>query len=291
VICAGVDSGSRALKIVLLDTNTRQVVARASYRQLMREANFADRMLQELLEGEGIDRRDVAGVIATGYGRQKVSGTHEPITEITCHARGVREIEPAARSIVEIGGQDSKVIRLDSAGRVRDFAMNDRCAAGTGRFLEMVADLLGLDLQQMGAAAAESRDPVRISSTCAVFAESEILGLMTDGTAVEAIAAGVQHAVASRVCAMAGENLVGPVAFTGGVAAIPGMASAIASYLDAPVTLVDAPQYTGALGAALFAADACAAVSSEGYSSSGSSPELRSAASSSSRASVVRRGR
>lgn len=255
MIVAGIDSGSRALKVVLLEAETNRPLASACRPQMMRRADLADEVLSESLASCGMPREYVAGVVATGYGRHRVAFADDAITEITCHARGVRHLVPGVRSIIEIGGQDSKVIRLAPTGKVRDFVMNDRCAAGTGRFLEMVADLLNLSLEEMGDAARASSSSAQISSTCAVFAESEILGLLTSGVGVEDIAAGVQDAVASRVTAMTEGGLDEPTVLTGGVAEIPGMLQAMSRRLGHPIVQARSPQFTGALGAALFAAD------------------------------------
>jgi predicted CoA-substrate-specific enzyme activase len=175
------------------------------------------------------------------------------ITEITCHAVGVRHLVPTAQTVIDIGGQDSKLVRLDANGKVRDFAMNDRCAAGTGRFLEVVADRLGLALGDLGPMAAQSRSPAAISSMCVVFAETEIIGLLAGGRAREDIVAGVQTAIASRIVAMAGRNVEAPIVFTGGVARISGMETALQTALGQPVAISPEPQMTGALGAALLA--------------------------------------
>jgi predicted CoA-substrate-specific enzyme activase len=176
------------------------------------------------------------------------------ITEITCHGAGVHRLCPQARTVIEIGGQDSKLMRLDAGGMVRDFAMNDRCAAGTGRFLEMVAEKLSCPMGDLGRLAREGRQPAAISSMCAVFAETEIIGLLASGCRAADIVAGVQNAIASRIAAMAGGNVQPPVVFTGGVARIDGMAAALAGVLNVPVTVCPTPEFTGALGAALLAA-------------------------------------
>jgi predicted CoA-substrate-specific enzyme activase len=158
-------------------------------------------------------------------------------------------------TVIDIGGEDSKLIRLDKSGRVRDFAMNDRCAAGTGRFLEIVARRLGVDIHLLGELSAKSRNPAAISSMCAVFAETEIIGLLASGTAREDIIAGVQAAIASRVTALAGRNIDLPLVFTGGVAMVSGMETALESVLGAGVIVSPDPQMTGALGAAILACD------------------------------------
>ena len=192
--------------------------------------------------------------MATGYARNGVMIADTTITEITCHARGVHHLMPEARTVIEIGGQDSKLLRLDAGGQVRDFAMNDRCAAGTGRFLEMVAQRLGVGLERLGELAKAGAQPAAISSMCAVFAETEIIGLLAGGGKAEDIAAGVQAAVASRVLSMTGREVATPIAFTGGVAMIPGMREALSAAMGRPVAIAPQPQFTGALGAAILAA-------------------------------------
>ena len=198
-------------------------------------------------------RSRVSAVVATGYGRNTVRFADTTITEITCHARGVHHVAPDARTIIEIGGQDSKVIHLEDGGRVRDFAMNDRCAAGTGRFLEMVASRLGVDWEKLAELSRDSKKPALISNMCVVFAETEIIGLLAEGTPVPDVVAGVQNAIATRVMALAGRSTVPPVYFTGGVALQPGMTRALAEVLSCPLQVASQPQFTGALGAAILA--------------------------------------
>ena len=161
---------------------------------------------------------------------------------------------PEARTVVDIGGQDSKVLRLEVGGRVRDFVMNDRCAAGTGRFLEVVASRLGVRLGDLGEMSVRSDKAAAISSMCVVFAETEIIGLMASGETPENIVAGVQMSITSRISSMAGRDIVEPVIFTGGGALIPGMDKALEKAIDRKVVISREPQLTGALGAAILAA-------------------------------------
>jgi (R)-2-hydroxyacyl-CoA dehydratese activating ATPase len=200
-----------------------------------------------------VDRAALGAVVATGYGRNAIRFADTTITEITCHAQGVYHLAPQVRTIIEIGGQDSKFITLEDGGRVRDFAMNDRCAAGSGRFLEVVANRLGVDLSTLGELSRGSRQAALISSMCVVFAETEITGLLADGVAPADIAAGVQNAIALRVATLAGRALVPPVCFTGGVALQSGMVRALEAALSCSVSVSALPQYTGALGAAILA--------------------------------------
>lgn len=254
MICAGIDAGSRAIKIVLVDAETLETVGSAAADQGVEQDALVTGLYDKLLADCRLDRRDVAGVVATGYSRNAVSLADTTITEITCHACGVHHVAPDAATVIEIGGQDSKLLRLNPNGSVRDFAMNDRCAAGTGRFLEMVAARLGVGLEALGELAARSARPAAISSMCVVFAETEIIGLLAAHARPEDIVAGVQAAIVKRVVAMAGRKLASPVVFTGGVALIPGMDRALESAIGQPVAIAPNPQMTGALGAAILAA-------------------------------------
>ena len=253
MIFAGIDAGSRAIKILLIDGASAAPVRFAERDQGPRPGRQTDEFFARILAENELPRSDVRRVIATGCARAAVTSADTTVTEITCHARGVRSLLPAARTIVEIGGQDSKLMRLAEDGTVRDFAMNDRCAAGTGRFLELVAERLGCGLLGLGELAGRTASPAAISSMCAVFAETEIIGLLASGRAPEDIVLGVQAAIASRVSAMAGGTVVPPVAFTGGVARVAGMDKALAAVLGHEVLIPDRPQFTGALGAALLA--------------------------------------
>ncbi len=253
-LCAGIDAGSRTIKVVVLDAATLRVVAAGACDQGVEQEALALGLLDRLLAEHGLRRTAVRALVATGYGRKLIREADAAVTEITCQACGVRHQVPAARSVVEIGGQDSKVLRLNDDGSVADFAMNDRCAAGTGRFLEMLATRLGVRLASLGDLARRSQRPAAISSMCIVFAETEIIGLLASGVAPEDIVAGVQTSLAGRVAAMASRQLPAPIIFTGGVALVPGMDSALAAALGQPVLVAPQPQLTGALGAALLAA-------------------------------------
>lgn len=256
MIAAGIDSGSRALKVVILDTRSRESLGAVCVDQLLRDDTYPLEHLEALLADTGHAMSELAATVATGYGRNRTRGANATVTEITCHARGVHHLVPHTASVLEIGGQDSKVIRLRDGGRVSDFAMNDRCAAGTGRFLELASGLLGMTLDEFSAAAQEPGiRPTNISSTCAVFAESEILGLLAEGYAAAEIAAGVVESVAQRVVALAAGMLAEPVVFTGGVARMPAVAAALGRRMGGQLLVAPGPQFTGALGAALMAAD------------------------------------
>lgn len=253
MITAGIDAGSRAIKVVLYDHTEKTVLGSGVVDQGIDQPTIAVQLFAETLRRAGLDPGRVANIVATGYGRNRVAFAKNTITEISCHAAGVHHLCPSARSIIEVGGQDSKVIRLDTQGRVRDFAMNDRCAAGTGRFLEMLASRLGSSLPDLELIGRHSDSPTPISSTCAVFAETEITGLLAEGVPAANICAGVQKAVAQRVAVMAGKPLEVPAYFTGGVALLSGMLAALSEALSVPVQAVPEPQFTGALGAAILA--------------------------------------
>jgi predicted CoA-substrate-specific enzyme activase len=257
MIACGLDAGARTTKAVVLADGA--VRARAIAATGGDAAETAGRVLAEAFKEAGVRREDLAGLVATGYGRAVVDGASAAITEITCQARGVRHAMPAVRGILDVGGQDSKAIALDTDGQVRDFAMNDRCAAGTGRFLEVMASAFDLDLEEAAQRALSAETAVPIASTCTVFAESEVVSLRGQGYPSETILAGVHAAVASRLRGMAERvALDGPVAFTGGVARNPAAVEALRRALPIEVRVPDHPQTTGALGAALLAAERAA---------------------------------
>lgn len=255
MICAGIDAGSRTIKIVLMDADSKQVIAKAITDQGVEQDKLTLELFDRIIKDNNIDRKNMHRIVATGYGRNAVSIADTTITEITCHAVGVRHLVPDAMTIIDIGGEDSKLVRLDRAGRVHDFAMNDRCAAGTGRFLEIVARRLGVKVGSLGRMAAKSCNPATISSMCVVFAETEIIGLLASGTDREDIVAAVLKAIAVRVSAMVGRNIDLPIIFTGGVALISGMDAALKAVLEKDITVSPDPQMTGALGAAILASD------------------------------------
>lgn len=255
MLVAGIDAGSRAIKVAVYDTVRGAVVAEALGNQGIAQESLAEAVLAEALANGGVKRDRVARIVATGYGRHSLNMADTAITEITCHATGVHRLMPGARTVIEVGGQDSKMLRLDGRGKVQDFAMNDRCAAGTGRFLEVLSERLETPLRDLGMLAASSAEPAAISSMCVVFAETEIIGLLASGVSRADIAAGVQNSMARRVAALMGRSIPEPIVFTGGVALVPGMAEALADALGRPVDVVPNPQMTGALGAAILAAN------------------------------------
>lgn len=201
----------------------------------------------------GLKAPAVDKIISTGYGRKSVTCAHKAVTEITCHAVGAHFLNPAVRSIIDIGGQDSKAIVLDENGRVKDFAMNDKCAAGTGRFLEVMARALEIDINDFGGVSLKADAPAKISSLCTVFAESEVISLISRGEKRENIIAGIHESIAARVVAMAGRvGLSAPVMMTGGVAKNKGVVAALEKKIGYRIEVSEKAQVTGAIGAALI---------------------------------------
>lgn len=258
MLVCGIDVGARTAKVVLLDT-----AAPGEFGHWMADtghdpARTGRRLFEAALAERGAAAADITCTVATGYGRASLPFANRAVTEITCHARGVRQYFPDVRTIVDIGGQDSKVIVLDERGAVSDFAMNDRCAAGTGRFLEIVARILDLDLDQLGEAAAQAAHPAAITSQCAVFAESEVVGLLARGVPRQEVLEGVHASIASRIASLAARLSVRPPGvFTGGVAKNEAMVRAVGQALALELAVPPEPQITGALGAALIAAERC----------------------------------
>ncbi len=249
----GIDIGALTVKAVVLD-GAGTVVASDVVRSRHDSRRVAAKLVEGLLVQEGINTHEVGYAVVTGYGRVTYDAANEEVSEITCHARGAMSLFPAARTVIDIGGQDSKVIRVHPRGYVTDFAMNDKCAAGTGRFLEVMADALEVRVEELGALSRQSRHPVTISSTCTVFAESEVIGQMSRGAPKADIVAGIHAAIASRVAGLAGQvGLEEAVVMTGGVAQNIGVVRALEKQIGLPIVLPPEPQLVGALGAALLA--------------------------------------
>lgn len=216
----------------------------------------AERALEEALKSANLKREDIDAVVTTGYGRSAIQAGDKSITEITCHARGAHFLDPEVRTVIDIGGQDSKVIRLDENGAVANFVMNDKCAAGTGRFLEMMARTMELNLDQMSETGLTYKDDITISSMCTVFAESEVVSLIAQNKATDDIVHGLNKAVASKTVALA-KRVGGEEKYmmTGGVSKNKGLVKTLEEKLGTKLVISDKAQLCGALGAALFAAD------------------------------------
>jgi predicted CoA-substrate-specific enzyme activase len=249
----GIDIGSLTAKAVLLGADRRLLargVSPAGYGGQKAARSLVQRVLAESHLAEG----DVSYSVVTGYGRVRFNAADEEVSEISCDARGAAHLFPEVRTVIDIGGQDSKAIRLDADGRVADFAMNDKCAAGTGRFLEVMAAAVGVPVAALGELALQSQHPVEISSTCTVFAESEVVSHIARGATREDVAAGVHRAIAARVLGLAARVGLEPqVVLVGGVALNRGVVVALEREGRA-ITVPKDPQVVGALGAALYAA-------------------------------------
>jgi predicted CoA-substrate-specific enzyme activase len=255
MLYAGVDAGSRTIKVALIHDEDMRMVGSGIFDQGVRQTVLAKELFNKVLFESGVERKNIGHIVATGYGRNALDWADATVTEITCQACGVKRQSPDARTIIDIGGQDSKLIRLDPSGIVHDFEMNDRCAAGTGRFLEIVAERLEMKLEELGQCAEQADRPAAISSMCVVFAEAEIVGLLASGETPENIVAGVQNSIAKRIGAMAGARMKSPIVFTGGVALIPGMVKALSEALNHSIRVAENPQMTWAFGAAMLAAE------------------------------------
>jgi predicted CoA-substrate-specific enzyme activase len=251
-LTAGIDIGSMATKAVVYDGEVRgEAVVPTGWEP--REAGL--RALREALGYAGLSEGHVERVVGTGYGRVSLPIFDRKVTEITCHARGAYHLNNGTRTVIDIGGQDSKVIALNSDGSVADFIMNDKCAAGTGRFLQVMAGVLDVSLDGLGALAANAK-PAALSSMCTVFAESEIVGLLAAGVAKESIAAGILASIARQVQGLAGRVQVqGEITFSGGTARNPYICGVVAEHLGMPLYIPETPQLVGALGAALIGWD------------------------------------
>jgi len=249
IYTVGIDSGSTATKGILLADGvvTRRFLCPTPFRP-------AD-AIHEAWETLRAGLAETPFLTLTGYGRQLVDFADKQVTEISCHGLGARLLAPETRTVIDIGGQDSKVIQLDAGGNLSDFLMNDKCAAGTGRFLEVMARSLDTQMEMLGPLSATSSADVRISSTCTVFAESEVVALVAKGVPKEDIIRGLHRSVAERVYAMVARlRAEPPFVMTGGVAKNSGVVAALEQRLGTRILLPEEPQIMGALGAAIIAA-------------------------------------
>ncbi|MBW2524079.1 MAG: 2-hydroxyglutaryl-CoA dehydratase [Deltaproteobacteria bacterium] len=258
-VTAGVDIGSTTSKaaVVVDGEAVAQVVSASS----TNPSRTAAEVYEQALSEAGLSSREVAFVVGTGYGRTQVPFADKNVSEITCHARGAHHVLAAARTVIDVGGQDTKVIRLDSSGNLLDFVMNSKCAAGTGRFLEAMARSMDITLVEMEEHYFGPGDPCRISNMCSVFAESEVINLINDGVELPRIVKGLLRSLANRVNSLATRiGVEQELVMTGGVAKSRAVRDAIESKLGSSIRALDDqdPQLVGALGAALIAADLAA---------------------------------
>jgi len=249
----GVDVGSTQTKAIILSED-RKIIGRALINTGANVSMAAERAFQEAATSAGIPPETVAYVVGTGYGRYKVNFGNAQITEISCHARGANLLFPKTRTVIDMGGQDAKGIRVGEQGDVKDFVMNDKCAAGTGRFLSNAAETVGLSLDKIGPISLDAKKPVRLSTVCAVFVESDIMSYLAEGKTVPDILGGVHSAIAARTVALIRRVGIEPeITFTGGVSRNVGMVKALEERLGFPVNVCDDSHYIGAIGAAIFA--------------------------------------
>jgi (R)-2-hydroxyacyl-CoA dehydratese activating ATPase len=252
---AGLDIGSTMTKAVIIDEYGK-VLGSVIGPTGAQHRHLALQVMAEVLGKTALVLEALDFIVATGYGRINVPFADKQITEITCHARGVHALFPSARTVIDIGGQDSKGIKLDAGGKVVNFVMNDKCAAGTGRFLEVIADTLGIPLTEMGPLSLTAREAVPISNTCTVFAEHEVTSRLAEGVGLPEIVAGLHAAIAGRVVNLVRSlGLQKEVAVTGGGAKNIGLIRAVEEQVGFPVLVPDEPLLTGALGAALLGRD------------------------------------
>lgn len=248
---AGIDIGSTMTKVAILNQD-RATLATIIYTTDAEHRRLANLVMKEALSKAGLAIEQISYIVATGYGRINVPFADKQITEISCHAKGVSHFFPDAHTIVEIGGQDCKGIKLVN-GRVANFAMNDKCAAGTGRFLEVIAEVLGVKLEDVGPRSLLAKEIVKISSTCTVFAEQEVVSRLSEGASIEDILAGLHDAIARRVLGMVEHiKIQREVVVTGGGAKNIGLVKAIERRLGYTVLIPPEPLLTGAIGAAIL---------------------------------------
>ena len=249
----GIDSGSTSTNAVIMDQD-RKIRAFSVVRTGAKSGVSADKALHEVLEKAGLSRDDISWIVSTGYGRVSIAFADENVTEISCHGKGAHYFNPQIRTILDIGGQDSKAIRLSDSGEVKDFVMNDKCAAGTGRFLEMIARTLEVSLDELGAIALTSKEKIEITSMCSVFAETEVISLIANNKEKADIADGVCHAIANKASGLLRRVGMEPeFMMTGGVAKNQGVVRAVEEKIGSRLYICPEPEIVGATGAALYA--------------------------------------
>ncbi len=248
----GIDIGSSSSKAALIDKDGKLLGTKVV--NIGTGTNGIELALTELLKEQGCSEDDILYTVATGYGRMTYKKADMQITEISCHARGVVSMYPEARSIIDIGGQDAKAILLSDRGRVDNFVMNEKCAAGTGRFFEVMARVLNCGLDDLAKLAADAKSSVSISSVCTVFAESEVISQLAGGAKPEEVAKGAHQSVAKRVAGLCNRLGMKPaVVMTGGVALNHSMVDAMSEEIGLPIIVPENPQVMGAVGAADYA--------------------------------------
>ena len=249
----GVDSGSTSTNAVILD-DQKKIVAFDVVRTGAKSGDSAQKVLENVLEKAGLKKEELSAIISTGYGRVSIPYADENVTEISCHGRGAHYFNPAVRTILDIGGQDSKAIRLSETGEVIDFVMNDKCAAGTGRFLEMMARTLEIGIGELGPISLDWKENIEITSMCTVFAESEVISLIAQNKEKADIAHGLHNAIAAKAYSLLRRvGLNETFMMTGGVAKNPGVVKAVEERIGSKLYICEEPEIVGAVGAAMYA--------------------------------------
>ena len=254
MFAAGCDVGSLTAKAVIMKDG--KIIESVIIKSKARPWESADEVMGQALTKAGLTMKDIKNCVGTGYGRDKISFIHEAISEISCHGKGARWLIPSVRTVIDIGGQDCKAIRMDEQGNMVKFITNDKCASGTGRFLEVMAKVMHLNLDDMGAMSARSQQPVTFASACTVWAQADVIQHLNDKVPIEDIAAGVNNAMAIRMSTLANSiGLEKDVCMTGGVAKNDGVVTALEKHLGIRIKRIrrEDPQLAGAIGAALFA--------------------------------------
>ncbi len=253
MITAGCDVGSLTTKAVIL--NNKSVLGQAVIASSFNPEKSVSEVMDRALETAGLHMGDVSFCIGTGYGRERIPFVGKTVSEITCHARGAHWLLPSVRTVIDVGGQDCKAILIDGKGNVEKFVTNDKCASGTGRFLEVMAKLLGLSLDELGRISGQARNPVTLAATCTAWAQAEVVMHLNHNMPKSDLAAGISEAMAARVAILAkAVGLQKDVCMTGGVAKNSGVLQSMEKQLNAPIRRLKVdPQIVGALGAAVLA--------------------------------------
>ncbi|MCX8023504.1 MAG: acyl-CoA dehydratase activase [Syntrophorhabdaceae bacterium] len=252
---AGIDIGSTMTKVVIYNGGEVTHLIGPTGPEHRRLAN---RVMEEALNKKGISLDEVEYIVATGYGRINVPFAEKQVTEITCHAKGVWSLIPEARTIIDIGGQDSKAIRINETGKIISFAMNDKCAAGTGRFLEVISEALGIPLNSIGEVSLKAERSTPIGNTCTVFAEQEVISSLASGEKVENLISGIHDAIAARIYALSNKiKIEREIVITGGGAKNIGLIKALEKRFKTTILVPPEPLITGALGAAIIGKEIC----------------------------------
>ncbi|PWC17943.1 2-hydroxyglutaryl-CoA dehydratase [Brenneria roseae subsp. roseae] len=256
ILTMGVDIGSSASKCVIMRNGT-EIVAQ-SLSSVGAGTSGPEKAMAEVFRQYGGARSDIQWVCATGYGRNSLKGANKEISELSCHAKGANYLFPGVKTVIDIGGQDVKALHMDGSGRLLNFVMNDKCAAGTGRFLDVMSRVLETNIADLAALGARSQKLVTISSTCTVFSESEVISHLANNETIPDVVNGIHKSVSSRIAGLAKRvGIEEPVVMTGGVAKNFEVVRYVGKELGAPIKTSPLSQYTGAIGAAIYAFEAC----------------------------------